>query len=382
MLAQRDKQQKDDAKGVGKGLGMIGGGIYGAVQGGQDPTVFGSGTSSGMGAFKGFITNASAANGGGGGGQGGMSSFSNMVQGGPGGGMNVTQLKAAGKTADAFRDQMSEHTSTVGDEDPKILGATDDEWDTLGAAEKWGRVNGFVQGQAQKSVMQKMADEAAQAKERNAMAKAMGDTGTFLKHYLTAPGSSPAGSNDANGGESGDQVTPAQPPSTMERFAYAASNMPNDWDVGRSLGPIMGSLQKFAAAGTLNQDKAFTVDNDTAPGYSLITDNASKKWQALPRPGEQAIKSFTDEDGNTTHYLDSGNGKLKQITGQTTDKDRLASIDRELKSLSTIPATRLKLDPAKQARLTELQQQKAAILSKTKGNKASADDKDPLGLFK
>lgn len=245
ILAQHDQELKDAGKSIGNFLGAAGGGIAGAMQGSASPGMFGAGTSSASGGAQGFLQNFASIGGygpqGEGGGGGGGSAFSQMVNGGRGGqggggggstlGMTVNQLKLASKTADAFRNQMSAQTPQMEGHDAKVLGATNDEWDTMGAADKWSRVQGTVQGQMQSELQARLNDYAAQAQERNATASAMGDAGKFLGHVFTAPGAE------------------GKDPSMMDRFAYAAKQMGTNWNSGRAMPGILSSLEKYAALG-------------------------------------------------------------------------------------------------------------------------------------
>lgn len=279
ILAQRDQELQSNSKGIGDTLGKFGAGAVGAMQGSSSPGTFGAGTSAAMGGVKGFMQNFAAAGNGGGGG----SSFADMVNprgggsgggagggsGGAPGGMSVNQLKLASKTADAFRAQMASQTPSTDDEDPKVLGHTDDEWDTLGAADKWSAVQGYVQGQVQNEVGARLQDYAAQAQERTAQAKAGQDAGTFLKAYA---GDLPKGVED----------------NAQNRLKQGLGGLPPGADVNRALPQALNSLAKFAQIGAA-ATKGWKLDpTDTVPGpdgsVGVPQSPNSLQWLNKPTP--------------------------------------------------------------------------------------------------
>lgn len=307
MLKQRADQQQQDSQNVGQGLGQIGAGIMGAVQGGSSPGTFGAGTSTAGGAAQGFLQNFANAGSSGGGGTG-MAGMVNPGSGGTSGvsgSMNVKQLQLAGKTADAFRSQMAASMpapADTDDSDPKVMGATDDEWNTLGAADKWAKVQGYVQGQVQSEVGARISDYAQQAQERAAQARATQDTGTFLKHYLTAP-STTSGATTTDP-ESGEGIAPERPTTPMERMAYAGSQMPNNWDVGRSMPSILATLPRLAGmnGGTL-QPMPYTSPN----GNSYVQLDRT----LLPDRTPVDTTNMTPPDGYA--YASDGRGGVKTV---------------------------------------------------------------------
>lgn len=273
ILAQRDEALQKAGDQIGSFAGGIGGGIAGAAQGAADPGVFGDGTSSASGAGQGFLRNFAVGSGqaSGGGGGGGMSGFASLVNGGGNGGgggmpnlggMTVKQLQAAGKTADAFRNQMAAGTPTTGDEDPKILGTTADEWSTLGAQDKWGKVSGYVQAQAQKSVMQQMAAAGLQNQQMRQQLGASQDFGNAWK----------MAANNVNTAALA-QRNPA-PPSGSVLGDYA--NLASSLGPGQTGGPVMGrtpTMDDFVSAATNYYPNAMSA-REAIP----IVDHLAGRW--------------------------------------------------------------------------------------------------------
>jgi hypothetical protein len=403
---QRTLQGIED---LGTAAGQFGSGVAGAIQGATNPSVFGNGTSAFRGALLGFANNFGSSRagngilgdsfgGGGGGGGGSSSGMAGLVNGSRNGPPSVAQLQAAGKTADAFRAQLQTHEAKTDDQESNALGMSDDEWDTLGAAQKQSVVQGFVQGQIQKEVQSRIADFAAQAQERQAQAKAAGVAGDFLKHALTAPPVVTPGADDATDDEgnvvaSGTAAT-TQPPSMLDRFNYAASQMPPGADIGRALPMIMNSLDKMSQIGSSRNGPAVVnVDTEKLPGYGIVTENGSRNFQVI-RTGGINETTATDADGNPVPGTLDRNGNFRPLPKSTTPQEyaaMLASVDKQaapLQKKAMIPGIKLTKD--EQDQLDALNTQRQAIYDHMSGKRTSlpgaaapatpANPKDPLGL--
>lgn len=162
LLAQRDENQRRNMDTIGQFGGALGAGVVGAVQGSQAPGVFGEGTTPTSGAVQGGMMNFANAWGGGGGGGGDMNGFARLTRGGGGGeaggarggGMNFKQFAAMGKAADGVREAMRTAAPHLDDEDPMVLGMTDEEWKHAGTEAKVTALKGWQQGETAKAAMQ------------------------------------------------------------------------------------------------------------------------------------------------------------------------------------------------------------------------------------
>ena len=140
LLMQRNADTATAMGNMGTFFGALASGGVGAQQASQDPSAFGAGTSPASAAVQGGLMNFSNAYGGGAGGD--LGSFSRMVRGGGGGtvtgtgGTNFKQFEAMGKMADATRDAMASTTPSLPDQQPAVMGYTDDQWKHLGTADK------------------------------------------------------------------------------------------------------------------------------------------------------------------------------------------------------------------------------------------------------
>lgn len=254
-LQAQGQQNLQGIQDLGTFAGRVGAGVIGATQGSTTPNIYGNGTSPAVGGMKGFLqdfANAAPTGNGAGG-----SAFASMVNGGrngggAGGGMSVKQLQLQAKTADALRQQLAASTPKVDGQDPKVLGATDDEWDTMGAADKYAKVQGYLQGRVQNEMGARINDFASQAQERTAQAKAGRDVAPVLKAYA---GDMPEGVDD----------TPAN------RLKMALQAIPTGADVSRVLPMALTSLEKFAQVGAQAQKGWNLPPSMTTPGPAGAT---------------------------------------------------------------------------------------------------------------
>lgn len=143
---------------IGRFSGAVGAGTIGAGQGFKNSTVFGDGTTPGQGAFRGALMNFNNAENGGGapsGGNSDMGGMARLVNGGGGnGGVNFKQFAALGKAADGVRDSIKAVTPALPDQQPAILGMTDDQWKHAGTADKVTALQSWKQSQDVKTAMQ------------------------------------------------------------------------------------------------------------------------------------------------------------------------------------------------------------------------------------
>jgi hypothetical protein len=151
LLIEGNRRNDEAWNNLGRIGGQVAAGIGGLVQGAADPKQFGGDTTKLGGALRAGLMNFNYA----GSGSEGGSAFGRMTN--PGGassaGMNFKQFAAIGKTADGLRETIGAGTPRTPDQQPKILGYTDDEWKHLGTADKANAMQTWQQQQQAKATM-------------------------------------------------------------------------------------------------------------------------------------------------------------------------------------------------------------------------------------
>jgi hypothetical protein len=204
----------------------------------------------------------------------------------------------AGKAADYFvkASEQPDGTNPVLDS----MGIHPEQWKTLGAGDKTNAVQGVVQAQAQKNVMQQYADIAAQQHERDAQAKSMSDTGDFLRSY-------------ANDLPQGTEDTP------QNRLANALHSLRPGADIGRVFPQAMNSLEKFATIGA-NANNATAFDEDPVTGRRF-----ARLGKTIQASGVDTSKASPPDapPGYSTVADGKGGWKyLKMNPGTMTDEEK------------------------------------------------------------
>ena len=198
LLAQRNadnQQAMQQLAQVGRGLGSA---IGGAVQAYHDPAAFGPGTSSGFAALKGAAMN-----------------YNNATT---GDGANFKQFAAMGKTADSLREAMKFGVSSTPDQQPKVLGFTDDEWKHIGTDKKIAALQGFQESQLMQAREQGLQQGALQMAQ---MAEAAQARRQFQQNLQGARLGKGLDAMSAGHG-------PVNPQLNMEDYAQVAMNSVTD----------------------------------------------------------------------------------------------------------------------------------------------------------
>ena len=212
MLMQRNRDTQDALGNIGQFAGALGAGAIGAVQASGQPQVLAEGgqtPSTGMAALKGGLMNFNKAY--------------------TGTGDSFKQFAAMGKMADTTRSLLDAQTPRTPDQQPKVMGYTDDEWKHLGTADKVQAFQATKQAMDQKTAMlgydtamqhfaQIQQQMAEQKKAREADAR-------FSAAYAQA--SSPKLNTGDNGFSmyanmaTGNAVTPGQSPNGQQMLDMA-----------------------------------------------------------------------------------------------------------------------------------------------------------------
>lgn len=208
----------------------------------------------------------------------------------------------AGKAAEFFvkASQQPDGTNPVLDS----MGIHPEQWKTLGAGDKTNAVQGVVQAQAQKNVMQQFADVAAQAHERDAQAQAMSDTGDFLRSYA---GDLPSETED----------TP------QNRLAMALHSLRPGASIGRVFPQAMNSLEKFATIGANGKPTFFKPSDkpkpiDGADGWLSVPTGPNTSQLIYAGNDVGKMLPANDEDGNLIGHVTrdaKGNVKVTPFKG-------------------------------------------------------------------
>lgn len=250
------------------------------------------------------------------------------------------QVQDAGKAADYFVKANPDALSS--------MGIHQDEWQTLGARDKSAAVTGLVKSQAQQEVMQRMADVAAQARERNAQAQATQDTGTFLKAYAA---DLPEDAED----------TP------QTRLAQGLSALPPTAEIGRVFPQAMNSLEKFATIGA-NANNATSFDEDPVTGFRV----ARLGRQIIPSGTDPAKLSTTGPvTSDDNQFFFNGKTWMNKKGTEITPKDALKTYNTNQKRMGELQTSlQMAQDPkyasildkdALTSELTDLQAQQATL---------------------
>lgn len=376
LLAQRNRDNAEAMDNIGQFAGAVGAGIGGAVQARRNPELLAQAYGAGKGsAAQAGFTNFAAAYGGGGGGTGFGGLKTSGGSGGPG--MNFKQLAELGKAADATRSAMIAGMPTVGDETPNVFG-TDEEWKTMGAREKFGRVQEFVQVNAEKAALQKMA---LIGQQMEAQRQALGQETEFGQAMSTAQGRI---NNAALAEGNGPVRTRA---AGLNEFAQVAS--PQAWAA-----PQASAFREEAARGaeTAGMTPGAMMPIPGAPGHSFValsrgsgtvintgrSTPPDKAPQLYDLPGGR--KGFYDTDGSFKTY-GTDSSMPPQVEAQlSTYYAQLGSVLAELGDTNVSGKRRTQLEKDRARYEQQIEQIKKGF-SGPANPAPAANPNDPLGLF-
>jgi hypothetical protein len=377
LLAPRNRDNAAAWENLGSFAGAVGAGIGGVMQARRDPALLDQAFGMGRGspAQAGLMNFAAVYDQAGGGGTG----FSApKADGGGGGGRGVTfkQLAELGKAADATRRALRMAQPKVGDEQPDVFG-TDEEWQTLGAREKFGRVQAFVQANAEQAALQKMALVGQQMEaQRQAMEqqKAFGEAMSLAQGRI----------NNAALAEGNGRVRTRAP--GLADFAQVAG--PAAWAA-----PQANAFREMAAQGEaapgMTPGEIHPIPG--APGHSFVAlsrgsgtvintgrgATPDRAPQLFDLPGGR--KGFYDTDGSFKTYS-TESALPPQVEAQlSTYYAQLGSVLAELGDPNVSAKRRAQLEKDRARYEQQIEQIKKGF-GATGGGAAPINPNDPLGL--
>jgi hypothetical protein len=308
-----------------------------------------------------------------------------------GNGVDMKKFAAAAKLADATRSVVAMNTPSLPDQQPKVLGYTDDEWKHLGTLDKMAAYTGFTQAQTAKAQMQAYDKATADVQEAHARA------GYYTAHAAQASAMTESTANENNAWQRfGQNYNAATAPTLnagangMQMFANAAAgnsvtpgpqlNGQQMQDLALRSGVNARDAQQLAK-GQMELDKG---TQDLAQAQKATAGAGAGKIAPPP-----SILTLKDDDGNKYHVLhDPTTGKTEFAPGAPaltpTANVRLTQIGKALADMDKyLSSTQLK-DPVNIAKRQLLEEEQQSLLGGAQGGAAPAapaNNNDPLGLF-